>query len=107
MQFISHINTKYIFYTLISLIVSAGLLYGYFVHSAVSNIVERRQVKSTISSLNSQLGELEHGLIVARNDVTLQTAKELGFQEITNPRYLSLDRLDDKLVTFNDQATND
>lgn len=82
---------KALFWTLAGMSVSAILLYAYFLNATVSNIVERKQLQKDIAVYNTKISELEFTYIQQQNKITLEKAKQIGFQEPDNPRYVRKD----------------
>lgn len=64
-----------------------GLLivaYAYFVIQTVWNVAERQRVQSEIVALNSKLSETEFRYMNALGAVTMESARELGFNSASS-----------------------
>jgi len=58
-----------------------GLAYVFFVKSSVFYIVERDNLDSKISEMGTEISKLESECAKLRMTITLETAKEIGFEE--------------------------
>jgi hypothetical protein len=58
--------------------------YVYFVRGAIVNIVERQNMEKTLATLTSQVSDLESQYIIAKNSVTPELAKSLGFVAVSD-----------------------
>lgn len=72
---------KAVFWFLVALSLSAFIWYGYAISNAVWNTVRRQEIEENLSALRSKVGDLQARAISMRGDITLQLAKELGFEE--------------------------
>jgi hypothetical protein len=61
----------------------------YFVTDTVKNVVKRQNLESEISTLNSEIGDLEFKDISMKNDVTLDKALAMGFKEVETTKYIT------------------
>ncbi len=79
------------FWTLVSVCFVASILYIYAVSSTVSNTVARQSLEHEVSTYAAHIGEMEFTYIGMKNSVTLATAYEQGFRDVSAPRYVSRD----------------
>lgn len=73
------------------MLISAFLLYTYFLNATILNIVERKSVERTIAETNIHISELESAYMTASVDVTPDLAASLGFVESTAIAYAKRD----------------
>ncbi len=64
-------------------------MYVWAVRATISNTILRAHLESTTTNLAVEVGELEFKYISLGNDVSLQVAYERGFQNVTEPLYIS------------------
>lgn len=79
---------KILFYVSLVLLVCFAILYAFFVNETVTNIVERKEVQTQITELNSELSELEFAYIKHQNSITLDYAHKIGFIEVEPTQYV-------------------
>ncbi len=63
--------------------------YVYAVNSTTRNVALRSELERQVTNLNAELAGLEFEYIKLKNEVTLEVAKELGYQEVRKPLYIS------------------
>lgn len=63
--------------------------YVYAVNSTARNVALRSELERQVVNLNTELAGLEFQYIKLKNEVTLEIAKELGYQEVRQPLYIS------------------
>ena len=74
------------------MIIAGVALYVYFVNQTVVNVVERRSFEQKMSTLSSDVGDLAQEYIELQAVVTREHARELGFSDIGNVKYVSRDQ---------------
>lgn len=62
--------------------------YGYCVRGAIVNIVERQNIETEISVLNTKVVNLESEYIKAKNNITPELATGLGFVPLANTKFV-------------------
>jgi hypothetical protein len=77
------------FWSLVTVFVLCLFSYGYCVRAAIVNIVERQNIENELSILNSKVTDLESEYIKVKNDITLETANNLGFVPATTNKFVS------------------
>lgn len=82
-------NRARIFWTLVSLCFVSSILYIYAVSSAVSNTVSRQSLEREVGTLAARIGEMEFTYIGEKNSVSLATAYEHGFKDVSAPVYVA------------------
>jgi len=85
-------NRVRIFWMLVSVCFAASILYIYAVSTTVSNTVSRQALETEVGTMAARIGEMEFTYIGMKNSVTLATAYEHGFEDVSSPVYVS--RLD-------------
>jgi TolA-binding protein len=83
-------DEKASYWMLVGILVSSFVLYAYLVNVTVHNVVRWQGLQTQISSLNMKLSQLEFQYISMKNDVTLDKAHALGFRDVSEPAYLSM-----------------
>lgn len=78
------------FWLVVFSIVLTLTTYAFLINKTVSNIVSRQNNSAELSSLNSKIAELETEHIQLQNSISPEYAKQLGFNDVTNPQYISL-----------------
>jgi hypothetical protein len=63
--------------------------YGYFLNSAIRNVVARQKVEGDMTSLRVAQSGLESDYVALKDSVTLQSALALGFAEASDPLFIS------------------
>ena len=69
-----------LFWSLLSILILLVGVYGYMVNETVWNAFNKDQAEEQIVALNSKLGDLEFQYMSLSNDVSIEKAYELGFQ---------------------------
>jgi len=87
-----HLNTRTLFFVLLSLLVLVFLAYVFLVNKTVMNVVERERVEKDIASLSSSMGELEFKYIGLKNSITLDLAYEKGFSDAIPTSFLAREK---------------
>ncbi len=63
--------------------------YGFLVQNSIVNVVNRQNMENEIAVLNSHIIELEAGYIKAKNAITPEIARDLGFKEAVNQKFVT------------------
>lgn len=82
-----------LFYVLITLLLLSAISYMYFVAQTTFNIIERKNAQHEISILGSHIGELELEYLSLNNQIDLDFAYKLGFQEPRKIHFASREAL--------------
>ncbi|MEI6553064.1 MAG: hypothetical protein WCO09_00690 [bacterium] len=69
-----------LFWSLLSTLVVLVGVYGYMVNQTVWNAFNKDQAEEQIVALNSKLGDLEFQYMSLSNNISIEKAYELGFQ---------------------------
>ncbi len=72
--------SQMVFWALVMGIVMLSSIYIFFINKTVRNVVARGQIQAEMASLNSKLSETEFDYINSVGAITLDSARELGFQ---------------------------
>jgi hypothetical protein len=80
---------KKIFYGLLAMFVFLTVSYGFFVKQTVSSVVERKNIETEIKTISSNIGELELQYISRKNNLSLDYAISVGFNETNKINYIS------------------
>jgi len=59
-------------------------LYLYFVSSIIINVIETKNVRGEMQTLNALVAELEQGYLLENNFVNLELGQKLGFKDPKN-----------------------
>jgi hypothetical protein len=76
------------FWSLVMVFVFCLFSYGYYVRGAIVNIVERQNMETEISVLNTRVVNLESEYIKAKNNITPELAANLGFVPVSNTKFV-------------------
>ncbi len=63
--------------------------YGYFLNSAIRNVVARQKVEGDMTEIRVAQSGLESRYAALKDSVTLQSAFALGFSEASEPLFIS------------------
>ena len=64
-------------------------LYMYAVNATVTNTLARRTLENKAAALSANIGDRQFGLIAAEEKISLATAYAAGFEDASNPLYIS------------------
>jgi len=78
-----------IFIFLVSLIVILFTSYVYFVHEAVTNVVERGEIIKEGRVLATNVSELEGKYFLVKNTINIELAHEKGFKDSEVSSFIS------------------
>lgn len=73
--------SKSIFWAMLILIILLAGTYMYFINRTIWNVATREKIQDEIVALNSKLGEKEFEYIKSKGSITMESAKQLGFDE--------------------------
>lgn len=73
---------QYVFFALAALVVGLLLSYAYFVNATVHSVVNREAIEQKMSSVYSEVSDLESRYLARIEDIDLSLARESGFQEV-------------------------
>lgn len=77
------------FWSLIFVLTLCIFSYGYCVRAAIVNIVQRQNMESEISALNTKVVTLESEYIKTQNSITPELAADLGFIPLANTKFVA------------------
>ena len=81
-------SSKGCFWCLVLLFFFCLFSYGYCVRAAIVNIVERQNIESSLSVLNTKVSSLEAEYIKAKSAITPELATDLGFISQANKKFV-------------------
>ncbi len=81
------------------LIVLVGV-YGYMVNQTVWNAFNKDQAESQIVAMNSKIGDLEFQYMTLSNNISIEKAYELGFQNASGKTLFASRELVEKNVAM-------
>ena len=73
--------SKGIFWILLGIALLLVMSYMYFINRTIWNVATRAKVQDEIVAYSSKLGEIEFKYIKSKGEITLNSAKQLGFSE--------------------------
>ena len=73
-----------LFWSLLPTFIVLVGVYGYMVNTTVWNAFNKDQAESQIVALNSKLGDLEFQYMSLSNNISIEKAYELGFQNASS-----------------------
>ena len=86
---ISYDTRARIFGILAIISVACVVVYFFAINMTVRNTVARQRLETDVSNVSAQLGELEFTYIALKNDVSLDKAYTLGFQNVATTQYIT------------------
>lgn len=72
------------------LVISALFSYGYSLRTAISFAVEREDIIEEIAKTRASITSLDSKYVSLTNGLSIAHAKSLGFHEVTEPIYISI-----------------
>lgn len=75
--------------SLIGLLITLAITYGYFVKQTINNVVLREQTIEKITDFGGDVSTLEVKYIELKNNIGLDLAYSLGYQDISNVKFVS------------------
>jgi hypothetical protein len=81
-----------LFKVLVTLCILAVCLYIYSLSSVIYGVVARRTLERELVQLHSDIGEMEAKYLINSNQLTYESARELGFIKPTSIIYESQER---------------
>lgn len=87
------------FWFLSSALLVAFVAYVYAVNATAHHVAERAALEREASNLNAELATLEFQSIAMKNDVTIEVARQYGFEEVAQPLYVA--KKSDAALSFN------
>jgi hypothetical protein len=82
---------KTMFWTLVGILLFCAGFYMYCINATVHNVVARQNLETESSQLTLSIGSQEFQYISKRNGITMATAQELGFREVSAKTFISRD----------------
>lgn len=82
-------NEKTIFWSLLAVLFLCLGFYMYFINVTVHNVVLRQDLEAEASQLTLAIGNQEFEYITKRNNVTLQLAYSLGFEDSSAKTFIT------------------
>jgi hypothetical protein len=76
-------------WSLVALLVVLSGMYAYFLSTSVINVIVREEMQQRIADTNARISELELTYIEAKNTVTLDMAREMGFAKVSTKQYVT------------------
>ena len=80
---------KTLFWTLIGVLFLCAGFYMYCINATVRGVVSRQNLESESSSLTLSIGSEEFKYISMRNSITMATAHEMGFKDVSATTFIS------------------
>ena len=80
-------NTKVNFAVLGAALFLLLFLYSFFINASVLNIVERKNIEKKMSETNSHLSSLETEYFNHINNINLDLALSIGFEEVSSSNF--------------------
>jgi|GEM_PF-5441847 len=84
----THATVSNIFWSFVTLIVFVGAFYIYFVNRTVISVAQRNAIETEISKTQAEITNLESAHIGAMNEITIELARSLGYEEAKNIVYI-------------------
>lgn len=88
---INNINKKNIFWILMSFSILFFGSYVYFISQTIVNTASYKVIEKELAVLNSDISELESDYFSLKKSVNLNLAKELGYIEVSDIKFIDKD----------------
>lgn len=85
---INSVERKMFWFLFVALMILSGS-YGYLVNKTILNIVDRETIEENIIALNSKISESEFEYIALKNQVNIDYAYSVGFNDAKNMKFAS------------------
>ena len=82
-------DTPAAYWFLVAIIVVSFALYVTFINQTVHNVIKRQALEKHISSLTSEIGDLETQDFALSSEITLDKAHALGFKDVDSATFLA------------------
>lgn len=82
-------HMKILFWSLIGAMAILVVLYGYFLNSAIANVIVRSQTEKSMSLLRTEMNDMETRYSSEKGRVTLDLASARGYEKAENVQFLS------------------
>ncbi|OHA88373.1 MAG: hypothetical protein A2653_02275 [Candidatus Zambryskibacteria bacterium RIFCSPHIGHO2_01_FULL_43_25] len=82
-------DTRVIFWGIACLTAGLAVFYILGINQTVRNVAERQILETELSSISNKIAELEFSYIALKNNITINTAFELGFEQVKEVVYVS------------------
>jgi len=92
-----------VFWIFISVIVVLLGLYGYFVSKPIINVIIREEIEQDLAKAGAHISSLEYDYIEKKNNINLELAYELGFQDARSKIFVTRKSLLGKRLTVSDE----
>ena len=94
---------KRVFWALMGLILCLFAFYGYFVSKSITNVLLREEVEENILAVHSEISQLEFEYLDRKNEVTLEFAYAMGFQDIEDKEFVARKSVLGQQFTLNNE----
>jgi len=81
-------NNRLVLWLLLCTFTLSFGLYVVLINQTVRNVARLQTLQGELSQYTSHIGELEFKYIMLRNDVTIDTAHELGFIDVNQTKFI-------------------
>ncbi len=85
---IAHTAGNRLFWLMLSGIVMMASLYMYFVNQTVVRVAERNEIEAQISTMKTEIANLESDYISEKSGITLELVSALGYSEASDVVYV-------------------
>ena len=82
-------DTKLTFWVLITLLIFVFAVYLVSIKQTVSNVAERQHLEEEMYLISSKIADLEFQSIALKNNITTDSAMEMGFNFTDKAKYVS------------------
>jgi len=89
-----------LFWSFLSVLVVLVGAYGYMVNQTVWNAFNKDQAEAQVLALNTKLGDMEFEYMSSSNNVSIEKAYELGFQNASSSTMFASRELVEKNVAM-------
>jgi len=90
-------------YAALALCAAIFAFYGYFLNSAIRNVIARQNVEGQMSAIRVSQSSLESNYVALKDSVTLDSAKTLGFAEANDTLFINAEGPSKTALSYNDR----
>ena len=91
------------FWIFVIVIIALMGLYGYFVSKSIINVIIREEIEQDLARVNAHISSLEYDYIEKKNNINLELAYELGFEDTSSKKFVTRKSLLGKRLTVSDE----
>lgn len=96
-----NIFEKRAFFLLVFVILTLISFYIYFISKSIINVIVREEISKDAVAVSSKIGELEFKYITHKNAINKEFAKQAGFEDIAEKKFVARKSFARNIVALN------